>query len=123
MVEVVGADLEQLLVRALPQPLGEPRVVLGPARLRETAVRNLLDQHVLEAIRRLAGDRRARLPRDEVAKQEIVEHVFELVCVVLRREVIDGSRPEDAADHRAALQDDLLAGRQPVDARTDQRLQ
>ena len=120
---MVGANLEQLLVGSFAQPLRELRVVLGAARLRQAAVGDLLDQHVLEPVRRLAGDRRAGLARDEVAQQQVVEHVFELVGVVLGREVVDRAGPEHTPDHGAALQNHLLARRQPVDARADQSLQ
>ena len=120
---MVGADLEQLLVGSFPAATRRTSCGTRRARLRQAAVGDLLDQHVLEPVRRFAGDRRAGLARDEVAQQRVVEHVFELVGVVLRREVVDRAGPEDAADHGAALQDHLLARRQPVDARADQRLQ
>ena len=72
-VEVEGADLEQLLAGPLLQPLGEARVMLGARRLGETRVRDLADQDVLELVRRLAADRRARLVEDELAQQQVVE--------------------------------------------------
>ena len=51
LVEVVRADLEQLLVGPLAQPLRELRVLIRPRRLRQRRVRDLADEHVLEAVR------------------------------------------------------------------------
>ncbi len=69
MVEVVGADLEQLVAGALVQPLRDLLVQLGARALRETRVRDVADQDVLEAVRGLAGDRGAALAHDEVAQR------------------------------------------------------
>ena len=77
---------------------------------------------MLEAICGLAADRRALFTRQEVAEQEVVEHVLELLGVVLRREVIDRAGPEGPPDHGAPLQHDLRACGQPVDARANHRL-
>ena len=123
LIEVVRADLQQLLLGLLAQPLRKACVVLRAAGLREPAVGDLADQDVLEAVRRLAADRRALRPGDQVAQQQVVEHVLQLVGIVFRGQVIHRTREEGSAHDRAALQQDLLAGRQPVDARTDQRLQ
>ena len=84
LVEVIRTDLDQLLVGLLAQPLGKACVVFGAPGLRQTAVRDLADEHVLEAIRRLAADRRTLFAGDEVAQEQVVEQVLELVRVVLR---------------------------------------
>ena len=83
VVEVVGADLEQLLVGLLAQPLREAGVILGPPGFRETAVGDLADEHVLEPVGRFTGDRRPLFARDEIAQEEVVENVLDLVRVVL----------------------------------------
>jgi hypothetical protein len=54
LVEMVGADLEQLLAGALAQPVGEALVQVGPRGLGETRIRHLADQHVLETVGGLA---------------------------------------------------------------------
>ena len=118
-VEVERADLEQLVADAFAQPLREGRVQLGAHRLAEPAVRDLADEHVLEAERALSGDRRAFLHGDELSVEQRLEQVGH---VELRCERFDGSLPEHAADHRRALQELFLLGRQRVDARRDQRL-
>ena len=50
LVQMVGADLEQLLAGALAQPVGEALVQVGSRGLRETRIRHFADQHVLEAV-------------------------------------------------------------------------
>src|SRR5206468_12540607 len=61
LVQMIGTDLEQLLPGPLSEPGGEMRMVLRTCRLRESRVRDLPDQDVLEAVRLLAGDRGTRL--------------------------------------------------------------
>jgi hypothetical protein len=48
-VEVVGADLHELIDPAAVEPGGERLVQLGTGRLREPGVGDLADQDVLEA--------------------------------------------------------------------------
>ena len=50
LVEVVRADLDELLARALGEPLREPGVVLRPRDLREAGVGDLPDERMLEAV-------------------------------------------------------------------------
>ena len=57
----------------LLDPLREPRVLLGARLLGEPRVRDLADEHVLEAVRRLARDRGTRLAEDELAQQQVFE--------------------------------------------------
>ena len=118
-VEMVRADLHQLVAGAIVQPARERLVELRPRRLAQASVRDLGDEDVLEAERALAGDRRALLEHDELARDERVEQRGD---VELRSERLDGALPEDAADHRGALQQLLLRRRQRVDARGDERL-
>ena len=80
LIEVVCPDLEQLLAGALREPLGEPSVVLRTRELRQARVGDLADEEVLEAVRGLAGDRRARLAQEELA-QEVVEQRVDVVEV------------------------------------------
>src|SRR5581483_11086976 len=80
---------------------------------------DLADQDVLEPVGALAHDRRALLGEDEVAEEQVVEQPLD---VEVRREVLQRTAPEDAADHRATVQQRLLVRRQVVDAGRDQRL-
>ena len=75
---------------------------------------------MLEAVGALARDRRPALPGDEVAPEQVVEGRFELE---VGRELLQHALPEDAADDRSALERDLLAPRQPIDAGRDDRLE
>ena len=118
-VEMVRADLHQLVAGAIVEPAREGFVELRPRRLAQASVCDLGDEDVLEAERALAGDRRAVLEHDEVARDECIERRGD---VELGSERLDGALPEHAADHRRALQQLLLGGRQRVDARGDERL-
>ena len=120
-IEVVRANLDELLARSLGEPLREARVVLRTRELRHARVRDLADQGVLEAVRRLARDRRARLAEQELALQEVVEQG--LVLRDVGREVLERALPEDPPDDRAALEQRLRIGREVVDAGRDERLQ
>ena len=73
LVEVERADLEQLVARAVVQPLGERVVQVGAGALRERRVGDLADEHVLELVGLLAADRRARLADDEIAEQQLLD--------------------------------------------------
>ena len=118
---MVGTDLQQLLARALSEPLREPRVVLRARELRKARIGDLPDEQVLEAVGRLAGDRGARLAQQELPHQEVVEqHVYVLE---VGREVRDGALPEHPSDDRSALKQRLRGRGQVVDPRRDQRLQ
>ena len=79
LIQVVRADLQQLLVGALAQPFGELLVVLGARRLRQPRVCDFADQHVLEAVRDLAGEARPGLAREQIADEQVVEGILELV--------------------------------------------
>ena len=121
MIEVVGADLDELLARDLMQPVGDLLVQLGAGTLRETRVGDVADEDVLEAVRVLARDRRAALAGDEVAQEQVVEDRLEVVHV--GQQVGDRALPEDPADHGGALEQPLLVPPQPVDAGRDHRLE
>src|SRR5205807_7147986 len=77
LLQMVRADLEQLLAGPVGEPVGECLVQLGAGRLRERRVRDLADQDVLEPVRALARDRRPRLLEDELAEEEVVEEPVE----------------------------------------------
>jgi hypothetical protein len=72
---------------------------------------------VLERVLRLAGDRRARTPADEVAILEDAE-----VRPQVRDKLVNGARPEDAADDRSGLKRCLFGEREKVDASGEDRL-
>ena len=122
LVEVVRANLEQLLVCAFLQPVGELLVVVGAGGLGERGVRDLADQHVLEAVRDLAREAGVRLSRQEIADEQVVERVVEIVAEVGRQRG-EGRVGEDAPEDGRALKQDLRAAGQAVDASSDQRLQ
>ena len=90
-------------------------------RLGQAGIGDLADQDVLEPVGGLARDRRTRLRHDELAAQEHVERLADLLQ--LRGQLGDCAAPEDPADHGRPLQDGLLVRRQPIDPRSDQRLQ
>ena len=118
---MVRADLDELLARSLCEPLGEPRVVLRASELRHARVRDLANERVLEPVRDLARDRRARLAQQELPLEQVVEQRFVLGDV--GRQVLERAAPEDAPDDRSALEQRLRSGIEVVDARGDQRLQ
>ena len=80
VVEVVRPDLEQLVAGPLAQPLGEARMVLRARRLGQARVGDVADEHVLEAVRGLVLERRARLADDEVAEQQIVDRLVDALA-------------------------------------------
>jgi len=108
LIEVVGADLEQLLAGPLMQPAREAGMEVGAHRLGEAGIRDLADQNVLEAVRRLTRDGRAGLRHEELAQEQRFEHALELVEV---GELRDRAAPEDPADHRSSLKDGFLVRR------------
>src|SRR5438445_12493338 len=73
LVEMERADLQQLVARTLGEPAGKAVMQVGAGALRETAVRDLADEHVLELERVLAGDGRSLLEHHEVAPDELLE--------------------------------------------------
>ena len=121
LVQVVRADLHELVAGALREPLREARVVLRASELREPGVRDLADEQVLEAVGGLAGDRRARLAEQELAQEQVVEQRVDVLDV--GREVLERALPEHAPDDRCALEKRLPRRRQMVDARGDERLE
>ena len=75
--------------------------MVGAGGLREARIRDLADQHVLEAERLLAADRGALLGSDEVAQEEIVQSLLDLFG--LSGEPLDRAGPERPTDDRAPL--------------------
>ena len=121
LVEVVRADLDELLTRPLCEPFGESRVVLRASELRHARVGDLANERVLEPVRDLARDRRARLAQEKLPLQQIVEQ--RLVPVDVRRQMLERAAPEDPSDDRASLKQRLRRGIEMVDAGGDQRLE
>ena len=89
----------ELLARSLCEPLGEARVVLRARELREPRVGDLADEGVLEAIRGLARDRRARLAQEELALEQVVERARRDPATS-GDEMLERAPPEDAPDDR-----------------------
>ena len=83
------------------RPLGEALVVAGPRGLREAAVGDLADQHVLELVCVLAGDRRAGLRR---TPRGMEVHPGAGRCRFPRGRAHRAPLPEDPAHHGGALQ-------------------
>jgi hypothetical protein len=79
LVEVVRADLGELVAGALADPGGERSVLLRALRLAHPAVRDVADEHVLEAEGEIARDARALFRDDELALEQAVEHPLDLV--------------------------------------------
>ena len=118
-LQVVCLGLHELLGRPRAQPVDEHAVEPCPLALGETRVRDIANQHVAEAERGFARDRRDRLAREELAIDEVDERGVDVEC---RIEIGDGAAPEHATDEGAVADDRPRVWRQPVDARRDQRL-
>ena len=96
-LQVVGANLGQLVPRALAEPAGEALVQLGAGRLGEARVGDLADQDVLEAIGKLARDRRPPLLEQELAQEQVVDE--RLGVLELGSERREGAGPEAPPHH------------------------
>ena len=118
-LEVERLRLDEV-VRTRAQPFGERAVERCADALREPAVGDVADQDVPEAVRDLAGDRRDRLARQDLAVDEIGERG---VDVQLRVELGDRAAPEHAADQGAVAEHRPRRRRQGVDPGRDERLQ
>ena len=102
-----GADLDELVGASFLQPAGKPLVQLGPLTFGQPGIGDLADQDMLEPERAFAGDRRASLGCDELARGELVERTLDVLAVAGQR--AERSAPEDAADHGRAPQQRLLS--------------
>src|SRR4029450_14007553 len=103
-IEVLRADLDQRVSRPLAQPLGEGRVVLCACGFRQARVRDVADEHVLEAVGGLVLERGARLADDQVAEQQVLDRVVDALAPC---QVLDRAGPEGTADDRRPLEDGL----------------
>ena len=70
---------------------------------------------MLEAVRALAGDRRAALARDEVAREEVVEHRLDVLDLGASRATAPCQKMRPITEARCSSRFSLA--RQPVDAR------
>src|SRR3989442_12836154 len=122
LFEVIRDDLDVLILRAGERgdPSGDPGVERGASRLGQLTIRDVPDQDVLEGVLVLGFDGRGRGGLDQVAALERLEIVVETLARLVQ--VRDRARPKDSAHDRGVLCDLLLAGRELVDARFDQRL-
>ena len=96
-------------------------MALGPGCTRDLVVGDVADQHVTEGVLVLASDRRSALAADELLPLEGMQPLLRFVPF----EAADGahrSEPEDLAEHRRVLEELLLFGREPVEARGDDAL-
>ena len=102
-VEVIGADLDQLVRCTLFEPGSEDLMVLSPLDLRHPAVPNVVDQQVLELASRRGRRRSTNDPPFSMrsrCKSRLEQHRH----VEIRREALDGTAPEDPSDDRGPLQ-------------------
>src|SRR4029077_12637888 len=114
LVEMESADLDELLPRPLAEPVREQEVEVGARALRESGVRDLPDEHVLELEGLLAADRRAILAQNEVPEEQVVDDGVDVLD--LGGEVREGATQEDAAHDGRALREPAGLRRQTVNA-------
>src|SRR5438034_4934227 len=122
LLEVIGDDLD-VLILGTPEsrePVGDAGVKRGASGLGQLTVRDVPDEDVLEGVLVLSLDARRRGGLDEVAARERLEVFVETLARLVQ--VRDRARPKHSADDRGMLRGLLLAGRELVDARFDQRL-
>jgi hypothetical protein len=96
-------------------------VLLLPCSPRDLAIGDVAEQHVLEGILRVAGDRRSSLAGDEVLPLQSAQQPLRLGEVDASRGG-DTAKPEDLAVHRCLLKQFLLGAGQSVDSRSDDTL-
>src|SRR5437762_1736750 len=122
LLVVVGEQL-RMVVRT-PQPFDPPSgttVLLLPCAPRDLAIGNVAEQHMLEEVMRVAGDRRSSLAGNEVLPLQGAQQPLRLSEVDPSRGG-DTAKPEDLAVHRCLLKQLLLAAGQRVDSRSDDTL-
>jgi hypothetical protein len=102
-------------------PLGSAAVALGARGPRGRAVRDVPYQHMPERVLAFARDRAAPLPADELAALERMQPLFdgEALGPADRGEC---PRPEHFADDGRVLEQALVLGREPIEARRDDAL-
>src|SRR5438128_1380243 len=122
LLEVIRDDLDVLILGTAESgdPVGDAGVERGASGPGQLTVRDVPDEDVLEGVFVLALDARRRGGLDEVAARERLEVLVETLARLVQ--VRDRARPKDSAHDRGMLRGLLLAGRELVDARFDQRL-
>ena len=96
-------------------------MALGPGCTRDLVVGDVADQHVTEGVLVLASDRRSALAADELLPLEGMQPLLRFVPFAAA-DGADRSEPEDLAEHRRVLEELLLFGWEPVEARGDDSL-
>lgn len=113
------SEKRRVLVIALANPFepgGERRMELRAPGLRQTRVRDLTRERVLDRVLAFPARRGAGAAADKVTLDQKVE---------VRRpanELVDRPCPKDAADDRSRLQRSLLGRRQQIDASREDSL-
>ena len=121
---VVVREQFRQLVGSLAAPLLDPRRRLRVGavlslRSWQARVGHVADEHMLEHVLRLAGDRGRRPLEHELAAAQRLKRGVEIVDL---HEAAQGAVPEDPPDHRRALRDALLVRCQQVEPRKDDGL-
>src|SRR5205814_3562800 len=91
-------------------------------RLRHRRVSGVADEDVPEPEGILAEEARRLGGEDEALPHERVQVQADAVRELRRRELDDGAPPELLADDRRALDDRLLLGIEPIEPRSEQRV-
>ena len=102
-------------------PLGRPAVPLGTTRARDLRVRDVAHEDVPERVLGVGRDGATTVAADELLPLELVEPVLDR-RLVDAAEVRERPGPEDLADHRCVLDQELLVGRKPVEPGGDDPL-
>src|SRR5207247_5229211 len=92
---------------------GDLGMPLAPLRSRQCRVRDVADEHVLEAELLVATKPRDRLAPYQVTSFERVEQPSELELT--RVHLLEGAAPEDLADDGRVEENGALAGRERVE--------
>ena len=124
LLEVVADDLVVAQLRRadeLLEPRREPRVEVGATLLRHGGIRDIPDEHVVEAEAVVALDERAVGP-EQLLACEGEEDAAQPLGPLGREQGRDGAAMEQPALDGGALQHGPLARLQAVDARGEQRM-
>jgi hypothetical protein len=113
----------RVAARSRREPLREAGVELGPRVAQRAPVGGVADQHVVEALGRLAQEPAAvGIRLDQLAAAERLEARIEVGKRLGRQQMRQRRARELPPDHRRALEHEALLGAQALDAGREQRL-
>jgi hypothetical protein len=124
LLEVVADDLLVLrgaVSRRLLEERGELLVQPGARLLRQAAIGGVADEDVAEAVGVLAAEQ-LRVGEDDLLPQQPFERLGTVSRSASGVSARTAPQAEDAADHRRALEDLELGGREPVEPRREHGL-